>query len=194
MATNVYPDQSLREYYPNLILICGSGRDTGKTFLACNIISEWKGRFIINAIKISIHRHEHNPGMELLSEKEGYSIWKEHSISHKDSGRFLKAGAKSVFYIETNDVHLLDAFVSAIQFCDHGSMIICESGGLAKFIRPAVLLFVQHPQDEIDDKQVFRLMADRVIYSGSDEILHPERYIAVENGSWTMNFIRDDIS
>ena len=172
-------------YFPNLLLLCGSGRDTGKTYLACNIINHWKKQGPVVAMKISMHKHMHTSGMELLLEKPGYSIWKEHTISKKDSGRFLEAGAKTVLYIETDDLHLHDAFLGSLIFIGKASMIVCESGGLAKIIRPGLILFVQPDGKEIDEnKKPLRAMADKVIHTDCEEIHRPDTFLAFESNRW----------
>lgn len=173
--------------FPNILLLCGSGQNTGKTLLACNIIQHWKQSGPVNAVKISMHRHDHDAGMELLCEAPGYSIWKENTISTKDSGRFLGAGAEIVLYIETDDLHLRDAFHCALSFVGRHSKIVCESGGLVKFIRPGLMLFVQLPGMDVDkDKMWLRAMADKVVYFGSEEISRPDSFLGFGNGGWKL--------
>jgi hypothetical protein len=176
-----------RKFFPNLLLICGSGRGTGKTLLACNIIEQSKNKENIVAMKISMHAHEHSMAMELILAGTGYSVWKENSVSEKDSGRFLNAGAQTVHYIETDDGHLYDSFLSVISLLPDHSLIICESGGLSKYVKPGVLLYIRE-QDYIPDdhKTMMQNLADKIIFSGSDEILQPGIFLTFENSSWKL--------
>jgi hypothetical protein len=152
-----------RNNRPELLLICGSGRNTGKTLLACNIIKWFKDLYPITAVKISMHRHDHGGGMDLLEEGTCYKIWEDVTISHKDSGRFLEAGAAISIYIETSDEYLYAAFASANKFFASNSMVICESGGLVQFIKPALLLYVQEKNGIVPgEKAKIRSFADLV--------------------------------
>ncbi|TAL59958.1 MAG: hypothetical protein EPN88_16615 [Bacteroidetes bacterium] len=81
---------------PNLLLIAGTGTKSGKTSIACRIISQFK-ILNITAIKISPHLHEVTPGLIPLIEKKGYSVYEEtNRNTSKDTSRMLHSGAKEV--------------------------------------------------------------------------------------------------
>lgn len=155
-----------RPFYPNLLLVSGSGRDTGKTLLACQIIQKFTRHHRIAALKISRHRHEHGeePGLQLAGEGNGYRIWYDTVQSAKDSGRFLNSGAELSIYIETTDLYLNEAFSHAMRLIRPGSMVVCESGGLVHLVQPALMIFVQEGEGQISpEKAAVRARADLVV-------------------------------
>ncbi len=189
MGTNT--SHAIKDVFPNLLLITGSGRERGKTLLACNIINEWKKKFDLVAIKISAHSHGDTISENLIHSSGNYSIWEETEISSKDSGRFLEAGADKVFYIEARDMELTDAFRFIYGLCSEESLIICESGGLGRLIKPAVMLFVQHENDTVvPGKEAIRNICDRIVYSSSPEMLDPSLFLEIANHRWEL--LRDD--
>ena len=182
---------SVNNVFPNVLLITGSGRERGKTKLACNIISLWKKNHDLVAIKISAHNHG-DPGSKKLIHRSGaYSIWVEKGISSKDSGRFIEAGAMKVFYIEAHDQELLEAFRFIYGLCSEKSLIVCESGGLGRYIKPAVMLFVQHENDTVvPEKEAIRNICDFIVYSSRPEMLDPSLFLEIANHRWKL--LRDD--
>ena len=173
--------------FSNVLLISGSGRERGKTLLACNIIRKWKAQEKIVAVKITAHIHEDPASTNIVYHSDGFTIWEEKEISPKDSGRFLETGADKVFYIEATDQSLLPAFRFVYGLCTDHSLIICESGGLGKFIKPGVMLFVQHKNDNVDiNKKVLRQLSHRVIFSSSPEISDPALFLAIMDHRWKL--------
>ena len=183
-----------REFYPNILLISGSGRNTGKTILACNIIRKWKEDEHIIAIKISAHHHDAATPLNLLHAGKGFTVWEENTKTHKDSGRFLDAGAAKVYYIEASDDKFLDAFRFVFNLHGKGSLIICESGALVKFIEPGVMLFIQRKDELIDtEKEYLRRLSDHIVYSESPELTDPAIILTVTDHSWRL-IINDQVA
>ncbi len=46
---------------PNILLIAGTGRNVGKTLLACEIIQQLSKTMAVTAIKTSSHEHPLSP-------------------------------------------------------------------------------------------------------------------------------------
>ena len=61
---------------PNLLLIAGTGTKSGKTSMACRIISQFP-ELKITAIKITPHFHETTAGLLPFRKKHGYAIYEE---------------------------------------------------------------------------------------------------------------------
>jgi hypothetical protein len=128
---------------PNLLLIAGTGNKSGKTTLACRLINQFRS-FGIVAIKITPHFHETTPGLELLDEKPGYTVYKETNPgTDKDTSRMLNAGAADVYFAKVTDKTLLPAFDSIIQKIKPGLPVICESPALRYFVDPGMFVIMK---------------------------------------------------
>ncbi len=124
-----------------LLLIAGTGRNVGKTTLACELIEQTSKNEDVIAVKISPHIHTQNEEAELVFKSEYFSIFRERDTnSTKDSSRMLRAGAKQVFYIQSEDKYIGEAFQILSKEIDSDSPIVCESGGLRNFVLPSVFL------------------------------------------------------
>ena len=100
-----------KSYHSNILTISGTGRNVGKTSLACRIIHKLGRDQRLTAIKISPHFHTVDYPMPLTEKPGAYSLYKEdRKDSGKDSSKMLAAGADQVFYIQTGDDHLNDAW------------------------------------------------------------------------------------
>jgi uridine kinase len=95
---------------PNLLLIAGTGTESGKTSMACRIIEQFY-ELNITAIKISPHFHEATPGLKTLYEEKGYSIYEEtNRDTIKDTSRMLRSGAAKVYFAKVLDDRLRFVF------------------------------------------------------------------------------------
>jgi len=127
---------------PNLLLIAGTGTNSGKTSLACRIIESFPG-LPITAIKITPHFHETTPGLILKSEKDGYTIYEEtNRDSSKDTSRMIRAGAAKVYIAKVKDNKLAEAFYEIMKEVPEGSPVICESPALRNFVEPGVFIIM----------------------------------------------------
>ena len=85
---------------PQLLLIAGNGRDSGKTTLACLIIQKFSTDHQIIALKISPHKHRIAAGGKVICDTENLYIAEETNPgTGKDSSRMLQAGAGRSFFI-----------------------------------------------------------------------------------------------
>jgi hypothetical protein len=141
------------KFYPNILLISGSGRNTGKTTFACELIRYFSGKEKIAALKISPHFHYSEGGMSLIN-KKGYIIEKEVDPERdKDSSRMLRAGANDVFFIQAKDASLPEVFDYMINQLGPGVAIVCESGGAGRYIKPGVHIFMEN-EDEVKNRDM----------------------------------------
>ncbi len=60
----------------NLLLVAGTGTKSGKTSLACRIITQFRD-LGITAVKITPHFHETTPGLLARYEEQGFAIYEE---------------------------------------------------------------------------------------------------------------------
>jgi hypothetical protein len=127
---------------PNLLLIAGTGINSGKTSMARRIIEGFP-ELPITAIKITPHFHETTPGLVLKSQKDGYAIYEEtNSDSSKDTSRMIRAGAAKVYLAKVQDNKLFEAFIEIMKEVPEGSPVICESPALRNFVEPGVFIIM----------------------------------------------------
>lgn len=169
---------------PNLLLIAGKGTKSGKTTMACRIIEHIRHHDLI-AIKITPHFHETTPGLVLISEKEGYSIYKEtNTDTTKDTSRMLRAGASQVYYAKVTDNSLSEAFTEIMEYIPGTPPIICESPALRHYVEPGLFIimssYVVNKQKDINNL----LRLPHVIYTM--EKLEKTRSVPIsfKNGEW----------
>jgi hypothetical protein len=127
---------------PRLIIIAGNGRDSGKTTFACRIIQKFGGMIPLVAVKISPHQHASVP-LDVDLQPDAYSIAEEvNTLSSKDSSRMLAGGAKRSFFVTSHDDKLHEVILQIMELAGKESYIICESGGLRKYVKPGIFLLV----------------------------------------------------
>jgi hypothetical protein len=130
------------EKMENLLLVAGTGKNSGKTTMVCRVIRQFRNLGII-AVKISPHFHEPSKGLALISEKKEYNIYEETDQGmSKDTSRMLKCGAERVFLGQTAEGYLLEAFSKIIKKIPENRPVVCESPGLIKYIEPGVLIIM----------------------------------------------------
>jgi hypothetical protein len=132
---------------PNLILVTGTGSNSGKTSMVCRIIEQFSHLKIIS-IKISPHYHETTTGLVQLSEKKGYSIYKETNTgTYKDTSRMLRAGAEKVFFAQVRERYIYSAFCDIMGQIPANNPIVCESAALRNYVDPGMLVIMTSKED-----------------------------------------------
>lgn len=127
---------------PNMVLIAGTGTKSGKTTMACRIIEQIRHPELV-AIKITPHFHETTPGLVLISEGKGYSVYIEtNSGTTKDTSRMLKSGASKVFFAKVNDGTLMKAFGEIMGQITGTPPIVCESPALRYYVDPGLFIIM----------------------------------------------------
>lgn len=163
-------------YRPDILIVAGAGRNVGKSTLICQLIEKFSGLHPI-AIKVSPHFHQQP------EENQKYIIQQERDFyAHKDSSRFLRAGAHRVYFLQSLDDHLQDAFYALSDSLPAGVPLVVESGGLAKFVKPGMLIFVQGMNNKKNEDA--RQAADLVIRMEQGEF--DLSGIRFKNGAWKL--------
>lgn len=139
---------------PQMILIGSSGRNSGKTTLACEMIRESKGKYPLYGLKIisidsergKCQRGEEGCGI-CTSIKSGFELVPEQNPdSQKDTSLMLRSGAKKVFLLKALKTHLTEGLEAFLKELPEDAFVICESNTLRNFVVPGVFLFVQNTQ------------------------------------------------
>jgi len=154
-----------RKSFPQFIIISGSGKKVGKTYLAVDLIRSFSGKFPLLALKVSPHLHDSLGNSMLVDSSEGIRIFQDRTPHTKNSGKFLEAGATQSFFMETDDEHLAEAFERFMKECNpHNDPVIVESGALGNLIKPGLLIFISSPAELTGEVKLKTMnMADLVL-------------------------------
>ena len=174
---------------PNLLIVGGTGRNTGKTELVCRIISKISMQRQVYAAKTSeIAPSIGSPSNNALPDGCSYHIYEEKNRkSDKDTARMLNAGAHQVFYLRSDDKNIAEGFTKLLDQIPQNIPLICESNTLAKYFKPALYLVVTQG----DTKQItFRERlkhADAVITSDGWSGFAEVDAILFTNNKWLLH-------
>lgn len=163
---------------PQLLIVAGTGRNSGKTTLVCDIIRSHCRHHRLAAIKVSPHFHDMIPGWEVLAEREDLFLMEEtNRETGKDSSRMLSAGAWKVFYAMATDETVPEVLDRVLRRLPEGTALICESGGLRKYVQPGLFLVLHHKNQARvkPEAENLKLMADRwITFDGEGIDIDPE--------------------
>jgi hypothetical protein len=172
-----------------LLLIAGTGRDSGKTTLACALIQKFSPSKSVIALKITPHFHKNiGSGKVLCNTDELFIAEETDSSTGKDSSRMLKAGAHHSFFVMTTDEHLVQAFLKIRELILSDSLIICESGGLRQYVEPGLFLMMHKKGTETIKPLSEKLLAQAdcvITFDGEKTGFNPDR-IEIINNQWTL--------
>ena len=147
------------------IIICGTGRNVGKTLYAQKIINKYSSENPI-AIKISSHFHTHKYEMKEIEVNDSFKIWQElNSEGNTDSSRMLQSGAKEVYYIESKDEFLPSVINVLDKIINFDDRIIIESAAIRRYIEPYEFVLVysdEYPKIKSSMKEIESLITSKV--------------------------------
>jgi len=170
---------------PRLVLIAGSGRNVGKTFLAEQFIRELSPSQQVIGLKISSHMHVLDDDV-IVKAGDGIN-WiigeEQNRNSHKDSGRLLKAGAKQVIYAQIKTDHYLSEVIDWLKnVLLNDQIVVCESAALGQYVEPGCAFFVS---DANGGKQC-RWDFDYTKVESKNQILINPPLIRWKQNSWSI--------
>ena len=172
---------------PNLLLIAGTGRNTGKTTLARSIIEKFSSGNPIIGLKISPHFHGGTKSLKAIIANTEFNIYEEtSSTSGKDSSLMLKAGAARVYYIEVLDAHLKTAFGEFLNILPSQSTIVCESPALINYVRPGVFFIVDNADNKNKKEEIIQRKnrADKWIDTDFEDIHEIIGNLGITGNEW----------
>ncbi len=130
----------------NMIIVGGTGRNIGKTTLSEKLIEKFSVNVPVTAVKLANIKPETRffHGHDVSTDTNKIFIEKEtHRDGYKDSMRFLKAGATTSWFIQTEDAFLQETITQILNLLKNDAWIICESNSLMNFIKPALFLMIK---------------------------------------------------
>jgi hypothetical protein len=168
----------------NLLVVAGSGRNSGKTTFVCRIIEQFS-HLGITSIKISPHFHEPSTGLVHVSGKPGFEIYEETSRnSTKDSSRMLECGATKVYYIQTLEESLYEAFSEVYLNMKIDRPVICESPSLINYLTPGMFVIMRSTYG-INRKNIDDLIRHPHLQFTYDELIKTENLpVDFSDGHW----------
>jgi len=173
---------------PRMLLIAGTGRNTGKTTLACKIIRKFQFRPII-AIKITPHFHKNiQSGKVLIDRPDLYIAEEANATTLKDSSLMLAAGAQQSFFVMATDENLRIAIDEICKIVPVNSLFICESGGLRHHLVPGIFLMMKGiPSENLkSDAEILINLADQLIIFDGKGINFDFEGIEITDNQWTL--------
>jgi len=174
---------------PNILLIAGTGRDSGKTTFACNIIRKFYRDLPIVAVKISAHFHEDIHVGNLIYSDEHLFVGEETDTSkEKDSSRMLAAGARKSFFIMAFDEQVLEAIQIVQSIIPPKNFIICESGGLRNYITPGLFFMLNRSDNPTPKPECvpYKNLCDRWITFDGHDFDFTVDNIEIRDNKWNL--------
>lgn len=133
-----------------MILIGATGRNSGKTTLALQIIEEYKDKMPIIAFKlITVRDHgdicpRGGQGCGICKGLKGcFDITEEIQDGTKDTMLLKKVGAKHVYLIRAFKENVKEALEEAFKLVPEGTLIICESNSARLVVEPACFIMIE---------------------------------------------------
>ncbi|MFT4005841.1 MAG: hypothetical protein QM683_09465 [Lacrimispora sp.] len=134
----------------HMVLIGATGRNSGKTTLALQIIRAFQDRMPIIAFKlITIKDHgdicpRGGHGCGICKGLKGcFDITEETGTGTKDTMLLKKAGAKQVYLIRAFKENLKEALEEALKLVPEEALILCESNSVRLVAEPAFFVMIQ---------------------------------------------------
>lgn len=139
--------QPSKTYCPNILTVSGTGRKVGKTYLACSLIERLPADNKATGIKISPHFHDVDYKVSIAEKPGAFAIYEEDRTDRgKDSSDMLAAGAGRVYYIQTRDEHLREAWKILSGLLKGDTPVIIESGRIHDHMIPGMSLLLTRPE------------------------------------------------
>lgn len=174
----------------NLLIVGGTGRNVGKTEFVCRVIRKISAITDIYALKVStIFPDEQLLHGDHADDELTGNLYEELRLStSKDTSRMLRAGAKRVFYLRSDDAGILEGFAEFVKILPPGAAIICESNNLGTVVEPALRIVVRSTAGKVKPRAVAQLAAaDLVIISdGMSGFPEIERIAIDRDDSWRL--------
>ena len=152
-----------------IIMVGGHSRNVGKTSVIAGLIAALPA-YNWAAFKITQFGHAGHPEGCDASDGASWRITQESNCSGKgDTSRFLAAGAKAAFLVETAGGRLPEAMPAIQEKLAESENAIIESNSILEFLRPDLYLMVLDPAigDFKTSAQTYLDRADAVVLHDS---------------------------
>lgn len=140
----------------HMVLIGATGRNSGKTTLALQIIHAIKDTLPVVAFKlITIRNHgdicpRGGKGCGICQGLKGsFDITLETGTGTKDTMLLKKTGANQVYLIRAYKENLREALEEALKLVPKDALILCESNSVRLVAEPALFVMIQSDSSSI---------------------------------------------
>jgi len=134
----------------HMVLIGATGRNSGKTTLALQIIHAFKDEIPVIAFKlITIRNHgdvcpRGGQGCGICHGVKGsFDITPETGTGTKDTMLLKRAGANQVYLIRAYKENLREALEEALKLVPKNALVLCESNRVRLGAEPALFVMIQ---------------------------------------------------
>ncbi len=181
-----------------LILIGGTGRNVGKTEFVCNVISKFSKNNAVFGLKVSAIFPDEKlfHGDHLGSSSDRRLFEEVRRDTRKDTSRMLRAGADRVFYLQSDDEHILDGYYTFCKQIPENSLIVCESNSLGCHVKPGLHIVVQGADMSVKPRAKAQLeLADMVVVSTGERGFPELGNICIDsNNTWFLQSKKSNTS
>lgn len=140
-----------------MIMIGSTGRNSGKTTLALELIKKWKNKFPVIALKITTikdkngkcQRGGHGCGV-CTNIKENFELLEENGENkNKDTSLLLAAGSEKVYWLKCLNTHLYEGIKHFMEQVPKDALIICESNSLRNVVIPGSFIMLKNGENSV---------------------------------------------
>jgi len=176
-----------------MLLIGSSGRNTGKTRLAIDIIKNNRQRTEIFGLKVTTIEEKDGTcphgrkGCGVCSSMEGdFLILEEKDGSlEKDTSLLLNAGAKKVYWLIVLEEALKLGAEALMKVIPQDSVIVAESNRLRLAVKPGLFIMLINPEGGIKPSaDRVRPLADLIIETDGERFGFPTASILYSQAGW----------
>lgn len=179
----------------SMLMIGSTGRNIGKTRLACKLLRKFSQTHSIVGIKVT----PITAGDEQLFPNDNYKahfsldgayniIEETNTHSNKDTARLLRAGASRVFWLRVVKERLLEGLTALMNIVGSDIISICESNLLRDVVEPGLFLLVTSPDPNSWKSSALKVQehADRMVLSENGNLDFDLNQIRIMNGRWVL--------
>ncbi|NQU64906.1 MAG: molybdenum cofactor guanylyltransferase [SAR324 cluster bacterium] len=158
---------------PNILIIGSTGRNTGKTEFACELIRKYRDQGTVIGVKITAIDEEGSAcprggdGCGVCSSFTGkYSVTEERGgPAGKDTVRMLEAGAHKVYWLRVKKRHLQEGVSALTQLFAESDCVICESNSSRQVLEPGFFMVMREEGSRVIKKTCRDVIkyADKVV-------------------------------
>lgn len=185
-----------RLFRPELLIVGATGRNLGKTELACRIVARHAGRAPVAALKVTTVVHDDGScprggeGCGVCSSfGESWCVMRElDATSDKDTSRLLASGARASYWLRVREGDLAAGARGLLAHVPAGWVSVCESNRLARVVEPGLFLQV-HAAGERAVKpsaQAVAGLVDRMVVSDGESFDLDLERLSLLDGAWAL--------